>query len=620
MCGIVGGVSFNGNFFPTESELRAASDYLKYRGPDDRGELLHDTGSAKISFAHRRLSIIDLSETGHQPMISISGRTIIVFNGEIYNYQSLKNELIGNGFHFKTQSDTEVILNSFECWGIDSTLKKLDGMFAFALFDLINNTLFLARDPFGKKPLYYFFQKNQIAFSSDIRSFNKIGGIEFSLDISAAGYFFSELSTPYQSTIWNEIKKVEPGSYLKFDEHGMLANNEYWQLNYSENCSLSQHEIYEKTGVLLREAVKKRLVADVKVSALLSGGIDSSLVVANMAENSSTRIKTYSVGFKEAPYNELDYARQVAKKFDTDHVELILYPGSLNNIKELILEYGEPFADSSMIPTYLMAKEISKTEKVVLGGDGGDELFAGYDSYDFAHKFDKFKKFSFAHPLSGVLKRLYPSYRIELLDRLLKQKKYPSYTLLDRNMGFSAIELGKLFSNRDFMASVQKEHEKIWMYASPNSCHELINVLAVSTKTRLLNDYLVKVDRATMYSSLEMRSPFLDKNLAEFAATLRPDQLFFKMGPKSILKELARKYFSKEFVNRRKMGFSIPLGTWFRGDLLHDLKDVVLGGKQKRLDMDYQFIEQLIEEHSQGRIDHGHKLWALYVFHIWSNQ
>ncbi len=619
MCGIAGGISFTGDYFPRQSELREASAFLRYRGPDDQGELLIETNIARIAFAHRRLSIIDLSINGHQPMISSSGQTVIVFNGEIYNYSLLKSELLLKGYSFKTNSDTEVILNGFECWGIEVMLQKLDGMFAFALFDKQNNSLFLARDRFGKKPLYYFTENNKLAFSSDIRSFGKIRNITLTLDLHALGYFFAELSTPHEATIWKEIRKVKPGTFLKFESSGISLYKAYWQLRYTEDCTLSRGEIIEKTEFLLNESVKKRLVADVHVSALLSGGIDSSLVVAKMAENTSGRVKTYSVGFKEELFNELPYARQVVNRFNTDHTELILDPKNLKNINELILEYGEPFADSSMIPTYLMSKEISKNEKVVLGGDGGDELFAGYYSYYFTYKFDKVKKFGFAYPFAELFSKVYPAYRTDFLKKLLWHTKYPSYTLLDRSFGFTEGDLGKLYSNQVFVESLKNEHQYIWIEFSPNSSSDLINVLSASLKTRLLNDYLVKVDRASMYASLEMRSPFLDKDLAEFAATLKPSQLFYKTGTKSILKEIAQRYFTKAFTHRNKMGFGVPIGDWFRSELGPTLRDVVLGGKQNLVDFDYNFIERVIDEHSRGQIDHTHKMWSLYVFHIWAN-
>jgi len=619
MCGIVGGLSFTGDYLFDRVELNEASSFLRYRGPDDSGKVFIETTNTRVAFAHTRLSIIDISASGHQPMISYSGKTTIVFNGEIYNYQALKTDLLAKGYVFNTKSDTEVILNGFECWGIEPTLRKLDGMFALALFDKESESLFLARDPFGKKPLYYFVGDNKLAFSSDIRSFGKIRDIQLTLDLHSLGYFFAELSTPLESTIWEEVKKVKPGSYMKYDQSGVSAYKPYWKVRYTEDCNLGRKDIIENTEFLLGNAVKKRLVADVNVSALLSGGLDSSLGVAKMAEHSGGRVRTYSVGFKDANFNELPFAKQVAQRFNTEHTELIVDAKNFDDVNSLILEFGEPFADSSMIPTYLMSMEISKKEKVVLGGDGGDELFGGYHSYYFAHKFDKVKELTLFHPFAQGLHKIYPSYRTDFLNRLLSQTKLPSYSLLNRGLGFSEVELERLLPNPDFSKSLSREHKQVWEEHSQHSSNDLINVLSASLKTRLLNDYLVKIDRASMYASLEVRSPFLDKDLTEFAATLTPNQLFYKTGTKSILKAVAEKYFTQDFIHRKKMGFAVPVGDWFRDDLMLEMKEIILGGRQSLVNFNYEFIEELIHQHTDRLADHTHKLWSLYVFHVWAN-
>ncbi len=620
MCGIAGVITSGSHQILQEDNWRTFVEPLKYRGPDDNGVWHHQVGQTKVSLFHTRLSIIDLSAAGRQPLHSDSGNSSIVYNGEIYNYLTLRNELLERGFVFRTQSDTEVIVNAFECWGIQVALSKIDGMFAFALFSRKDNSLILARDRFGKKPLYYFIGDGYLVFSSDIRSFSKIEGLSHTIDEHALGYFFSELSTPHEATIWKDIKKVLPASYLCFTNSGISEYKDYWNLEYSEDNKLSIDEVCSKTEYLLSQAVKKRLVADVRVSALLSGGIDSSLIVAKMTEHSSTRVRTYSVGFNEFSFNELPYARQVANQFGTDHTELVITHQELGSINNLILEFGEPFADSSMIPTYLMAKEISKTEKVVLGGDGGDELFAGYESYHFARKFDLVKRFRAFYPMAKLLQRMCPSYQTNLLERLLSQARRPAYHLLDRNLGFTEGELPYLFSNELFFSALKSEHSFIWNKYSPRSSSDLINVMSASLKTRLLNDYLVKVDRASMYASLEMRSPFLDKDLAEFAATLNGDQLVGKTGNKAILKSVAEKYFPTGFVHREKQGFQIPIGDWFKGKLSPVLLETVLGGKQKLLDLNYTYIENILRQHIQGERDHSHRVWSLYVFHVWAQQ
>ncbi len=618
MCGIAGFINFNFQETVPQYDWNKFTEPFKYRGPDDAGDW-HLRGNTVVSFFHTRLSIIDLNPTGHQPMTSTSGKTTIVFNGEIYNYQQLKHELILAGFKFHTSSDTEVLLNGFECWGIHTLLHKIDGMFAFAMFDKSKEELFLARDRFGKKPLYFSTIDSQLVFSSDIRSFKHVKSLPLTIDYHALGYYFSEYSTPLENTIWNEVKKLKPSTYLKYGKQGIIESKSYWNLNYNLSCKLSTHEIEERAVFLLRKAVKKRLVSDVRVSALLSGGIDSSLIVALMAEQTHGAVRTYSVGFHEEGFNELPYARQVANRFGTDHTELIITPQQLNDIDSLILEYGEPFADSSMIPTYLMSKQISASEKVVLGGDGGDELFAGYDSYYFAYKYDQVKSYGKFYWLSRLLNNAFPSYRTELLKRLLNQTRYPNYTLLDRNFCFDKNDLRNLVDNKTFWGSTQTEHERVWNEYAPGSSHELINVLSASLKTRLLNDYLVKVDRASMYASVEMRSPFLDKDLAEFVATLRPDQIYKKGEPKAILKNVAKRYFPSDFIYRKKMGFGIPIGNWFKTDLAAKLREV-METRQTMVDLNYKFIQQLLDEHIKGYADHTEKLWSLYVFHIWASK
>jgi asparagine synthase (glutamine-hydrolysing) len=622
MCGIVGLLSFGDREELTREETFGLLNPLRFRGPDAEGQISFRQYETYVWLGHKRLSIIDLSEAGNQPMQSASNRSVIVFNGEIYNYKKLQQQLVAAGVTFRTHSDTEVILNAYECWGIDEMLQRLDGMFAFAIFDKAENKLHLARDRFGKKPLYYAVGKREIVFSSDIRSFKALESTPLHLNLHSIGYFFAEYGTPQVESCWREVRKVPPAHYLTFTKDTASTSRKYWQLEYTSDCNLSRPDLLHKADELLTNAVRKRLVADVRVSALLSGGIDSSLIVAKIAMlESGQRVKTYSVGFKQKNFDELPFSRKVAERFNSDHTELIVEPANFDKIDELIGEYGEPFADSSMIPSYLMFDAIAKSEKVVLGGDGGDELFAGYDSYYFALKYDKVKHLRALYPLVAMMRKFLPGYRIDFLCRLLKQTHRPSYTLLHRAFCFSSSELRRLFSDAEFFEALDREHEAIWNENSNNAVQsDLIKVLQSSLSTRLLNDYLVKVDRASMFSSLEMRSPFLDRDVAEFCATLTPDQLFYNQEPKSILKDLALNYFDEAFVYRKKMGFAVPIAEWFRDELNGKLKDVVLGGRQNMLNLNYQYIEELIIEHTSGKFDHAQKLWSLYVFHIWANK
>lgn len=618
MCGIAGGLSYQSNYFPSRESIEDFSAPLKFRGPDDSGLLFEQFDEAFLTLAHKRLSIIDLTKGGHQPMKSSSGQSLITFNGEIYNYQELRELLTKAGFVFKTNSDTEVILNGYECWGIDKLMSLIDGMFAFAIFDKKERNLILARDRFGKKPLYYYHikAKSQLAFSSDIRSFNFIG-INKTFNNYSFGYFLSEQSTPQEQSIWNEINKVVEGTYLKFDING-IESFKYWNLDYQNtNLNISRDLLLEETERLLLASVRKRLVSDVRVSALLSGGVDSSIVVAMMATLSKERVKTYSVGFEDDNFNELAYARKVAKKYDTDHSEIIMKASDLSIIDTLIDEFGEPFADSSMIPTYLVSNAISKYDKVALSGDGGDEMFAGYYEYYLVHKLSQIKIFKPFERLIQFVSQHNNSYGIGLISKLLELSKLKKHQLLNRNYSFTNSELKELtFNNLDISNSVDNEHLRIYtMYGQGNNT--LKSILSSSLHTRLVNDYLVKVDRASMYSSLEIRSPFLDKDLAQYIARQSQKNILSNNEPKSILKEVAERYLPSDILYRKKRGFEIPLESWLKNELKNEVKEVILGGKQNVTSLNYTFIEEMIKKFNEGHLVDKRKIWTLFVFHKW---
>lgn len=617
MCGIAGAIAWRAAAQCSEAQLKNMAQPLRFRGPDAQGYHLEQFAQTQIAFAHTRLSIIDLSADGNQPMHSSSSQTTIVFNGEIYNYRELRAELVAAGRTMRTQSDTEVLLEGYEHWGIEELLKRIDGMFAFALYCRIHDTLFLARDRFGKKPLYYYHSAgNQIAFSSDIRSFDHLPR---TLDMQALGYFFTELSTPRIDTIWQEVKRV-PAAHFMRCTRSEVAIQRYWQLPYDATCTLSRKDILDRTDALLRAAVRRRLVADVRVAAQLSGGIDSSLVVALMAQESGTKISTYSVGFEHDYYNETPFARQVAQQYATDHHELMMRPEDVQVSHDLILEYGEPFADVSMIPSYMISKYISQTEKVVCGGDGGDELFAGYMSYYVAEKLQKVKNFRVFSPLVSVLSRIVPTYRVKFLDTLLRLAKQPEWALLNRNMGFSMEQMRLLApkGHQELHNGLEREHAALWAEYARSQAPVLKKLLHASLQTRLLCDYLPKVDRASMYASLEMRSPFLDRQLAEFAFTLTPAQLMQPHGTKSVLKQLAERYLPHSLIYRNKQGFGVPIEDWFRKELRPAFEQLVLQGKQILIPIDYQYVARIFGEHAERRQDHTHRLWALYVFHVWA--
>lgn len=552
-------------------------------------------------------------------MWSPSGHTLIVFNGEIYNYRALRQELMQLGHTFRTQSDTETLLTGYEQWGLDSLLEKVNGMFALALFDQRTQTTYLARDPFGKKPLYYYHTEGQLIFSSDIRSFQSLG-LPLTLDSYSLGYFFSELSSPRLGSIWQEIKKVPEGHYYTFTRQG-ITQQCYWDLRFTGQATPTREEAIDTTDRLFTEAVKRRLVADVNVAAQLSGGIDSSLLVAKMASLSDTPIATYSVGFEEANYSELPWARQVAEQYGTHHTEFILQPADIQLAENLVLEYGEPFADHSQLPTYAICRQIAEKEKVVCGGDGGDELFAGYYIYYFVNKLSKVKHLRHLLPLVKGLAKVYNPYRVDFMKRLLEAANQPHFELLHRGYGFTPSQLGQLFPDHPEIGQAgPAEHQTVWEQYSDHTEHLLAQFMSSSLHTRLVNDYLVKVDRASMYASLEMRSPFLDKDLARYAAILSPQLLFEPHGNKSVLKSVAERYLPHDLIHRNKQGFAVPVGEWFRGPMRQHWEEVVLQGKQHLLPLDYTYLQHYFEEHVQQKREASHQLWSMFVFHLWAQQ
>ena len=621
MCGIAGVVSFSGEPAVPSPILDAMAGVLAHRGPDASGSLRFEQEDFSVGLAHTRLSIIDLSSAANQPMRSASGRSAIVFNGEIYNYEALRRSLVEVGLPFRTRSDTEVLLNGYEAWGMAGLLERVDGMFAFGLVDLQEHVLYLARDPFGKKPCYYWqdSSRQRVAFSSDVRSFRPLG-LPMDVDWGAVGYFFSELATPELQSIWRDAKKLPGGHFMCVSSRGCSLLR-YWNLTYSSDCNLAWDDLVDSVGELLRAAVRKRLVGDVRCAALLSGGVDSSLVVMEMARASSRPVRTYTVGFEDSPFDERSFAKSVAERFGTDHTEMVVRARDVERARRLLPEYGEPFADMAAVPTYLIAKEVSATEKVVLTGDGGDELFAGYYEYYFAKKLNRLRHFAAAAPIASALARLWPSYRTRFLQRLLAAARQPVHRLFYRGFGFSPEQLMRLLPRGKDVPAVwrglDQEHQRVWDCHCSQYTHTLTQVLAGNLYTRLATNHLVKVDRASMFASLEARSPLLDRDLARLAATLRPEQLLRMEQPKAILKALALRHLPASLVLQEKRGFGVPIADWLRGDLKTEFRDTVLGGRQQLLPMDYGYVEELLEAHQRGA-DYSHRLWALYAFHVWA--
>ncbi|MBS1625081.1 MAG: asparagine synthase (glutamine-hydrolyzing) [Bacteroidetes bacterium] len=617
MCGIAGIVDHSHSLDINDAFLRAMADPLRYRGPDQEGYFVHQTASCQVGLAHKRLSIIDLSENGLQPMHSADGQITIVFNGEIYNYRELKEKLYTQGIRFRTSSDTEVIIAAYQAWGIDATLDSLEGMFAFALFDHRIAVLIIARDRFGEKPLYYMQQGRMLAFSSDIRSFDIIPGPR-TVDYEALGYYLSEMCTPIDRSIWQQIHKLAPAHYATFTAAGLQLKN-YWQPDYRNKISLRLEEAVDRSEQLLVASIKQRLVADTPVGCFLSGGIDSSLVSLFAAQNYHQRIHTFSVGFEYEAYNELPYARQVADIIDSDHHEIIINPNDLHIADALLAEYGEPFADSSQIPTYYVSKFASSMVKVTLGGDGGDEIFAGYKTYNQGLRMQQWYRHRYLHPLMRAASAL-GSPKASYLAGIMSSDTATLASALYRSMGFSPGDMQQLVKGNTAITGAAAQVNGAAISDALKKTNNIFDaILYASLKTRLVNDYLVKTDRASMFTSLELRTPFLDRPLLDFVSSLPADYLIHKGVNKYITKKIAEKHFSREFIYRPKMGFSLPIGQWMRKEWKEHIAQVI-HHENPYVALDLPYISRIWREHQDGTRDHTHRIWILYVLNRWADR
>ena len=616
MCGIAGLVDFNNKININNQLIKKISEPNKYRGPDNFGSYIKHFNDYSIGFSHNRLSIIDLSQKGNQPMFSQSKRYLITFNGEIYNYKSLKKE-IEKEHKFFSSSDTEVILNAIDLWGIDTCLEKIEGMFAFGLFDFKKKQLILVRDRFGEKPLYFSNNGGYISFSSDIRSFNYLP-IEKTIDNHSLGYYFSEMCTPQKKTIWKEIKKVSPGTKMVFSKDKSVEN-QYWNLDYRRKIYLPMEKIVEKAEYLLMNSVEQQLNSDVDVGCFLSGGVDSSLIAVLASKVYHKKLKTFSVGFEEDKYSELYYAKTVANKIGSDHHEIIVNPKSLSSVNNLILEYGEPFSDVSQIPSYFISKFASQHVKVCLGGDGADELFGGYRTYNQAMRMQMWKDLKVSHKVIKFFRKALNLEKLNYLNGLICEDSSIIGSALYRNLGFNKDEINKLTKSREISIAMEKEHKNIVEWSKDYSNNIFDSILFSSIKTRLLNDYLVKTDRSSMYNSLELRNPFLDKNLQHFLSKLNFKSIMFQNKNKYIAKKILEKYFDSDFVNRTKQGFEMPIANLIRTQWREDVEEV-LYSNNKLNPLNIKFVKELFVDHLNHKKDNSKKIWNLYVFNIWSSK
>ncbi len=623
MCGICGIYDRNNPGIATESIVRMR-DVMIARGPDDAG--LHI--APHIGLGHRRLSIIDVSPAGHQPMHNEDKTIWITYNGEIYNFQGLRDTLARKGHIFQSLTDTEVLIHGYEEWGIEKLLSKLNGMYAFAIWDSQKKELILSRDRLGVKPLFYMEKDGKVFFSSDIKSICLSYEKKLALDFCSIDDFLHSYCIPQERSIFAEIKKVLPANYIVFSKN-YTSTNEYWHLNFTPKLIMSEYECMEELEKRLLSSVQSRMISDVPLGAFLSGGVDSSLVVALMSAASGSRIKTFSMGVREQDYNELKYARMVAEKYSTEHHEFIVEPDALSILPEIIWAYGEPFADASQIPTYYVSKMTREHVTVALTGDGGDESFCGYRNavaYHYAYRYRKYMpRFLRDAIVPAVANALVSVAGIRGAAGKLK-------TLAEYGRGDfkDSLRIGGIFSPdaRDGMYTPafrqkltgHKPFDILEKYLKDaGGVDEVDKSLYIGIKTALPNDYLTKVDVATMMNSLEARSPYLDYELMEFAARL-PSNVKMKYGrQKYILKKLASRYVPHQAIYRKKWGFGIPIGFWFRHGGMKDLLNSILMS-EKAIGRGYfnmNSVRTLINEHLAGQCDHAYKLWSLLCLELW---
>ena len=618
MCGIVGVVSTTGRVEP-ELVVRMR-DTLTHRGPDDEGAW--SSADGRVALGHRRLAIIDLSRAGRQPMTDGPGQLQIVFNGEIYNYQDVRRDLEKAGHRFGTATDTEVILAAYREWGIDC-LNRLNGMFALGLFDAERRRLILARDRAGEKPLFYRTDGRSIAFASELKALFADPECPRTLDMESLDYYLAFGYVPGDRCLVRGLRKLPQGHALTFDQvSGAIAVTQYWTLPLEQSTEVTADEdLVDEMDRLLADSVRLRLIADVPVGVMLSGGIDSSLVTAMAARVSSRRVKTFTISFPGyGTFDESPHARMVADHFGTDHVELALEPATVDLLPALARQYDEPIADSSMVPTHLVSRLIRREATVALGGDGGDELFGGYPHHSWVQQQSR---------MGGWLPRPARWAGHQAATRLLpvgaRGRNYllgltaePPWNMVQFNMLFDADARRRLLSdvNPRWTFSGSPEAYKAGLCRPGES--PLRQITAVDFQTYLVDDILVKVDRASMLCALEIRAPFLDPRLIDLAFRRVPDHLRATATERKVLsRRLAERLLPPALDLTRKQGFSLPLARWFRGDWGRFIEEVLTDRKADLFDR--RTVRHLIAGQRVG-FANTHRLFALLMLELWRRE
>ncbi|MBL1280581.1 MAG: asparagine synthase (glutamine-hydrolyzing) [Fluviicola sp.] len=632
MCGISGYIDFSKS--SSKENLVRMTDVLSHRGPDGADYELFQQEKAIVGFGHRRLSIIDLSEHAKQPMHYQN--LVLVFNGEIYNFEEIKSELKTLGHSFSMESDSEMILHAYEQWG-EKCMDKFIGMFAFAIFDKEKNTVFCVRDRTGVKPFFYYFKDGLFLFSSELKSFHEHPKFSKEIDLDAVASYMQYGNVPTPHCIFKNCKKINAGHYFTIDLSNSPQNIEdikqiqYWNVYDYYNApklNLNYEEAKIQTEELLQSAFNYRMVADVPVGVFLSGGYDSACVTALLQKDRTEKLKTFTIGVPDIGLNEAPYAKDVAKHLGTDHTEInCTEKEAIDMIPDLPFFFDEPFADSSAIPTTLVSKMAREKVTVALSADGGDEIFAGYNRYDYMMRYGKKLNAvpGFARKsLVGIMKKV-SSEKIPLLKNKYNfHNRYEKLknVLYDPSNENIMLSLSQQFTNsqmKEFMASDFSELPTSYLSKELKSSYSPLSYMqAIDYQTYLLDDILQKVDRATMTHSLEGREPFLDHRIIEFAATL-PNEFKYQNGVKKrIVRDIVHQYVPQEMMDRPKMGFAIPIANWLNNELKDLVEEYISESKIKEQGIfNWEYIARIKDAFFNGKKEYDTKIWYVLMFQMW---
>ena len=624
MCGINGFISRQSNI-EIQKVLREMNNAIIHRGPDQDGFFEDNSSDCKIGMAMRRLSIIDLS-SGKQPIFTEDKQKVILFNGEIYNFKILKSQLEQKGVEFVTHSDTEVIVKLYEHYGVQS-FSMLDGMFAFSIYDKTVNKVFIARDFFGEKPLYYTKTNDHFIWASELKSIIKTLPAKPCINARSLNLFLQLTYIPAPYTIYDDIHKLEANHYLEFDCSNFSFQIHEIEQKFKSYSEISKSEATKITHDLVQESVISRSIADVSLGTFLSGGVDSSIVSLCLAQQSSAKIETFSIGFDKKSFDETDKSRAVAKLVNSNHHEFIISEKDLTtNLDEIILNFDEPFADSSALASYVVSNKTKEYVTVALTGDGGDEVFGGYNKYYMGKLNEKYTNY-ISHSLHRNFTTVFRSllktkddrrgYRFKM-NRLLQSINYDGdfyYNII--SLGFHENEVKDILKANDYVENPLSYYKNI----VGNQNRTLTDFRNIDKIISLEGDMIVKVDRTSMLTSLECRAPFLNKEIWNFTSQLPEDFLIKSWDKKHILKESFKKYFPKDFLDKSKKGFEVPVGDWLRANLKNELLSYIDKSFIEKQNVFYfETVSNLVNNHLQGKIDNTFRVWTFYCFQKWYKQ